>query len=91
MHTFQETGGLFSGIQLFSSQQNGTEATLVPPPPPPPPPPSTTDNDEEYLQQLRLLNQSVRDWIDKHVKENPFIDLTPIFRDYDTHLKTLGR
>ena len=26
-----------------------------------------------------------------HVKENPYVDLTPIFRDYEKHLQELDR
>ena len=43
----------------------------------------------KYLEQLRSLNVSVSDWIAKHVRDNPFVDLTPIFRDYETHLKNI--
>ena len=25
----------------------------------------------------------------RHVKENPYVDLTPIFRDYEKHLQEL--
>lgn len=52
--------------------------------PPPPPPPNA-----EYLSQLRSLNISVSEWINKHVKENPYVDLTPIFKDYEDHLKSI--
>ena len=33
-----------------------------------------------FLSELRNLNTSVNDWISKHVRENPYVDLTPIFR-----------
>ena len=33
-----------------------------------------------FLSELRNLNTSVNDWIAKHVRENPYVDLTPIFR-----------
>ncbi|XP_039091270.1 nuclear pore complex protein Nup50 [Hyaena hyaena] len=39
-----------------------------------------------YHKQLAALNCSVRDWIAKHVNSNPLCDLTPIFRDYESHL-----
>ena len=45
--------------------------------------------DSKYLEQLRSLNVSVSEWIAKHVRDNPFVDLTPIFRDYETHLKNI--
>ncbi|XP_038635848.1 nuclear pore complex protein Nup50 isoform X1 [Scyliorhinus canicula] len=43
----------------------------------------------EYNKQLSALNCSVRDWITKHVNENPLCDLTPIFRDYEKHLTSI--
>ncbi|XP_072408446.1 nuclear pore complex protein Nup50 isoform X1 [Chiloscyllium punctatum] len=43
----------------------------------------------EYNKQLAALNCSVRDWITKHVNENPLCDLTPIFRDYEKHLTSI--
>ncbi|XP_032893463.1 nuclear pore complex protein Nup50 isoform X4 [Amblyraja radiata] len=43
----------------------------------------------EYNRQLAALNCSVRDWITKHVNENPLCDLTPIFKDYEKHLTSI--
>ena len=43
----------------------------------------------EYMQQLASLNTSVSQWIRKHVDTNPYVDLTPIFRDYQTHLRNI--
>ncbi|CAG5926504.1 unnamed protein product [Menidia menidia] len=45
----------------------------------------------EYSRQLTALNCSVRDWITKHVNDNPLCDLNPIFRDYERHLATIER
>uniref|UniRef100_H3C914 Nuclear pore complex protein Nup50 n=1 Tax=Tetraodon nigroviridis TaxID=99883 RepID=H3C914_TETNG len=45
----------------------------------------------EYNKQLTALNCSVRDWIAKHVDDNPLCDLNPIFRDYERHLATIER
>ena len=78
--------GLFSGISLslngtpsaVSSSDTATTALS---------PPHTVHS--KYLEQLRSLNVSVSDWIAKHVRDNPFVDLTPIFRDYETHLKNI--
>ncbi|CAI8024153.1 Nuclear pore complex protein Nup50 [Geodia barretti] len=44
-----------------------------------------------FLTELRSLNFSVSDWIVKHVRENPYVDLTPIFRDYEKHLRELDQ
>lgn len=49
----------------------------------PSPPPS------EYLTQLSSLNNSVSQWISRHVASNPYVDLTPIFMDYKKHLKDI--
>lgn len=55
-------------------------------------PVSDTDengNEEEYLSSLRVLNETVTSWVAEHVKKNPCCVLTPIFSDYEKHLKTL--
>ncbi|XP_060926078.1 nuclear pore complex protein Nup50 [Limanda limanda] len=46
---------------------------------------------KEYSRQLTALNCSVRDWITKHVNDNPLCDLNPIFRDYEQHLASIER
>uniref|UniRef100_A0A1A8RBH3 Nuclear pore complex protein Nup50 n=1 Tax=Nothobranchius pienaari TaxID=704102 RepID=A0A1A8RBH3_9TELE len=51
--------------------------------------PSSTQSNKEYRRQLTALNCSVRDWITKHVNENPLCDLNPIFRDYERHLSSI--
>ena len=40
------------------------------------------------MSELRNLNNSVNDWIGKHVRENPYVDLTPIFRYLINYLFT---
>lgn len=54
--------------------------------------PSTNDsetNEKEYLASLKVLNETVTSWIADHVKKNPCCVLTPIFQDYEKHLKDL--
>ncbi|KAG9280395.1 nuclear pore complex protein Nup50 [Astyanax mexicanus] len=46
---------------------------------------------KEYNRQLTALNCSVRDWITKHVNDNPLCDLNPIFRDYERHLASIEK
>ncbi|XP_023558317.1 nuclear pore complex protein Nup50 isoform X2 [Octodon degus] len=46
---------------------------------------------DAYHKQLAALNCSVRDWIVQHVDANPVCDLTPVFKDYEKYLTTLGR
>lgn len=50
---------------------------------------SSSSSSKEYKRQLTALNCSVRDWITKHVNDNPLCDLNPIFRDYERHLSTI--
>ncbi|KAG5830710.1 hypothetical protein ANANG_G00313510 [Anguilla anguilla] len=50
---------------------------------------SSSSRSREYSRQLTALNCSVRDWIDKHVNDNPLCDLNPIFRDYERHLASI--
>ena len=54
-------------------------------------PPSSKSADARYLEQLSALNTSLCAWITKHVSENPFVDLTPVFKDYETHLATIEK
>ncbi|XP_026065363.1 nuclear pore complex protein Nup50-like [Carassius auratus] len=51
----------------------------------------STPNNKEYSRQLTALNCSVRDWITKHVNDNPLCDLNPIFRDYERHLASIEK
>lgn len=45
----------------------------------------------KYLHQLKSLNEGVLNWIKKHVGENPYCDLTPIFKDYTSHLDSIEK
>ncbi|MEQ2196280.1 hypothetical protein XENOCAPTIV_001167, partial [Xenoophorus captivus] len=57
----------------------------------PSPTQSSCSSIKEYSRQLTALNYSVRDWITKHVNDNPLCDLNPIFRDYERHLASIER
>ena len=50
----------------------------------------STDN-PEYLRQLKVLNENILSWIQKHVGENPYCILTPSFKDYEKHLNDLEK
>uniref|UniRef100_A0A3P9ISJ3 Nuclear pore complex protein Nup50 n=1 Tax=Oryzias latipes TaxID=8090 RepID=A0A3P9ISJ3_ORYLA len=63
------------------SQANGSAPGAAP----------TCSRSREYSRQLAALNRSVRDWISKHVDDNPLCDLNPIFRDYERHLASIER
>lgn len=49
----------------------------------------TEDSKMVYYSKLKGLNESVSDWIKKHVDETPLCILTPIFRDYEKYLKEI--
>jgi len=49
------------------------------------------NTEEDYLHQLECLNNSVSEWIAQHVRHNPLVDLTPIFRDYEKYLAALDK
>ncbi|CAH0397543.1 unnamed protein product [Chilo suppressalis] len=60
--------------------------------------PSVTENNTnsinddkklKYYAKLKGLNESVSDWIKKHVEETPLCILTPIFKDYEKYLKEM--
>lgn len=50
-----------------------------------------TKNDKKmkYYSKLKGLNESVCDWIKKHVEQTPLCILSPIFKDYDKYLKEI--
>ncbi|XP_072233562.1 nuclear pore complex protein Nup50 [Leuresthes tenuis] len=66
-----------------AKQINGSAPSLSPG--------SGGSSNKEYSRQLTALNCSVRDWITKHVNDNPLCDLNPIFKDYERHLASIER
>eukprot|EP00093_Oithona_nana_P010240 10240.XXX_457724_460464_1 [CDS] Oithona nana genome sequencing. len=44
---------------------------------------------QEYLSHLKALNVQVCQWIKTHIEKNPYVFLTPVFKDYEKHLKDL--
>ena len=44
---------------------------------------------QEYLSHLKALNVQVSQWIKTHIEKNPYVFLTPVFKDYEKHLKDL--
>jgi nuclear pore complex protein Nup50 len=47
------------------------------------------EDNNKYISNLRSLNESVLAWIKQHVEKNPYCILTPIFTDYEKHLKNI--
>lgn len=50
---------------------------------------SRNDSEMKYYSKLKGLNESVFDWIKKHVEQTPLCILTPIFKDYEKYLKEI--
>merc|ERR1711953_1596475 len=44
---------------------------------------------QEYLSNLKALNVQVCQWIKTHIEKNPYVFLTPVFKDYEKHLEEL--
>ncbi|XP_076471076.1 nuclear pore complex protein Nup50-like [Babylonia areolata] len=75
----------FGSNLTFQPKSNGTEQT------------SSNDSKKdstdnpEYLRQLKVLNENILSWIQKHVEKNPYCILTPSFKDYEKHLSDLEK
>lgn len=50
---------------------------------------SNSDKKMKYYAKLKGLNESVSDWIKKHVEQTPLCILTPIFKDYEKYLNEI--
>jgi len=48
-------------------------------------------NSKEFLSHLSALNKQFFEWIDKHLKKNPYILISPCIRDYEKHLAQLTK
>ena len=40
---------------------------------------------------LKQLNKQVTAWLKTHVDKNPYVFLSPVFKDYERHLKDLEK
>uniref|UniRef100_A0A3Q2P1D5 Nuclear pore complex protein Nup50 n=1 Tax=Fundulus heteroclitus TaxID=8078 RepID=A0A3Q2P1D5_FUNHE len=80
--TFNGPSSTQPAADITAQQTNGSA---------PSPTQSFCSSNKEYSRQLTALNCSVRDWITKHVNNNPLCDLNPIFRDYERHLASIER
>ena len=52
-------------------------------------PGTSEEKPSEYYAKLKGLNEGVTQWIKKHVDNNPFCILTPVFRDYEKYLEEI--
>ena len=48
-------------------------------------------NSKEFLTHLSALNKQFFEWIDQHIKKNPYILISPCIRDYEKHLAQLTK
>merc|ERR1719361_1468801 len=46
---------------------------------------------KEFLSHLKVLNKQVTAWIKTHVDKNPYVFLSPVFKDYERHCKDLEK
>merc|ERR1712172_454498 len=44
---------------------------------------------KEFLAHLKALNVQVSAWIKTHIEKNPYVFLTPVFKDYEKHIKDI--
>ncbi|KAJ8919290.1 hypothetical protein NQ315_003874 [Exocentrus adspersus] len=51
----------------------------------------TKGKSNDYYSKLKGLNESVSNWIKKHVDSNPLINLQPIFKDYERYFNDLEK
>merc|ERR1719400_91420 len=44
----------------------------------------------QYLCHLKALNNQVLAWLKMHIESNPLVILSPVFKDYETHLEEIN-
>ncbi|XP_046860970.1 LOW QUALITY PROTEIN: nuclear pore complex protein Nup50-like [Xenia sp. Carnegie-2017] len=49
------------------------------------------DVNDVYMTHMKRLNEDVCEWIKKHISQNPYVDLSPVFKDHEKHLSTLEK
>lgn len=47
------------------------------------------DKDVEFLGKLKSLNECLLRWLKQHMESSPYCDFTPVFADYQRHLREL--
>jgi nuclear pore complex protein Nup50 len=79
---------------LSSSSSSSSPATVAAQPPAVSTAAATADKaasvvDPDFLAHLKALNVQVTEWIRRHIEDNPLVILSPVFKDYETHLKEI--
>jgi len=86
--SFSDTSQVFKssagGFQFSSSEKVKSNVSLEATDTP-----KTKSKKGEYLANLKALNIQATNWIKTHVDENPLVDLTPVFKDYEKHINGL--
>lgn len=67
-----------TSMSNISSNSNNSNTSLISN--------KSTEKSNSYYAKLKGLNESVSQWIKTHVDKNPFVILSPIFKDYEKHL-----
>ena len=50
----------------------------------------TSKHSTQYLSHLKALNKQVLAWLKMHIESNPLVILSPVFKDYETHLEEIN-
>ena len=50
----------------------------------------TSKHSTQYLSHLKALNNQVLAWLKMHIESNPLVILSPVFKDYETHLEEIN-
>ncbi|VEL40981.1 unnamed protein product [Protopolystoma xenopodis] len=79
--TFQ-SNGLFNFSKSEKDQPSKAEPATDP---------SSANEQDRRLSLIKSLNEGVLAWITKHVKDDPYCVLSPVFADYDKHLSTIEK
>ncbi|KAM7540119.1 hypothetical protein Aperf_G00000040430 [Anoplocephala perfoliata] len=76
----QSRRGIFRSLDAFGAVQTNPQSTPIT---------SSPLQDTDFLSKLAALNKEVSQWISKHVDEDPYCILTPVFDDYAKHLASI--
>lgn len=79
----QSRRGIFKSLDAFGTIQTKSQSTSITSSP------ERETTDSSFLSKLATLNKEVSAWISKHVDEDPYCILTPIFNDYAKHLTSI--
>jgi len=71
-----------AGFKFGDAEKNSAETAKIQETP-------NKSSKDEFLGSLKSLNIQVTNWIKSHVDSFPLVDLSPIFTDYQMHLKDL--